>query len=417
LHKGFINHSFYDIFYKWLKDNCLSHPVQEYNIVTRRAFIHGRIITPEIEVADGTLVIEGGQILSLGKASSARIPDGTDVVDCSGKTLAPGFIDLHLHGGGGYDFSDEQGLVGTARFHASCGTTSILPTLCPDTLPNLKKQLTLLGNGYPASEGGPLPDILGIHLEGPFLSVKRKGCFASGSFSLFEPGMVKDLSEASKGALRLMTLAPELPGGMDLIREVSEAGIIPCLGHSDATYEQTIDAVSAGLRHAVHLFNAVRGFHHRAPGCAVAALLHPEVSVEMIVDGHHLHKAAVEMICRLKGEDKVILVSDAVPLAGHHDGTFMLGGKAVKVEEGRAVNEEGSLAGSLLTMADALKKTVQWAGIPLRDALRMASLNPARLLGLSNKKGRLFAGGDADFVILSESLDIQEVYIGGIPVG
>ncbi len=385
--------------------------------MTRRAFIHGRIITPEIEVRDGALVIEDGQILSLGKASKTQIPDRTDVVDCAGKVLAPGFIDLHLHGGGGHDFLDEQGLVGAARFHASCGTTAILPTLCPDTLPNLKKQLSLFGKGYPANEQGSLPEILGIHLEGPFLNAKRKGCFDPDLFLPYQPGMVNDLSEASKGTLRLMTLAPELPGGMELIREVRDRGIIPCLGHSDATYEQTVEAVSAGLRHAVHLFNAVRGFHHREPGCAMAALLHPEVSVEMIVDGHHLHKAAVEMIYRLKSEDKVILVSDAVPLAGHHDGTFMLGGKAVKVEEGRAVNDEGSLAGSLLTMAGALKKTVQWAGIPLRDALRMASLNPARLLGLSNKKGRLFAGGDADFVILSESLEVQEVYIGGIPVG
>ncbi len=408
--------------------------------MTRRAFIHGRIITPEIEVTDGTLVIEGGQILSLGKAHKVQIPDGADVVDCSGKVLAPGFIDLHLHGGGGHDFSDEQGLVGAARFHATCGTTSILPTLCTDTLPNLKKQLSLLGKGYPATEQGPLPalslvpprrwdkngyrateegplpEILGIHLEGPFLNAKRKGCFDPDSFLPYQPGMVNDLSEASKGTLRLMTLAPEIAGGMELIREVRDTGVIPCLGHSDATYEQTVEAVSAGLRHAVHLFNAVRGFHHREPGGAMAALLHPEVSVEMIVDGYHLHKAAVEMIYRLKGEDKVILVSDAVPLAGHHDGTFMLGGKSVRVEEGRAVNDEGSLAGSLLTMAGALQKAVQWAGIPLRDALRMASLNPARLLGLSNKKGRLFSGGDADFVILSESLEVQEVYIGGIPV-
>ena len=382
---------------------------------TIRAFTHGRIITPEKEIPDGTLIVAGRGIQSLGRSSDIRVPDGAEVIECTGKILTPGFIDIHLHGGGGYDFSDAEGLAGAARFHASQGTTAMLPTLCPESLPKIRTNLALLGKGYPQNtdDESPLPEIIGLHLEGPFLNPKRRGAFDAGSLLLPRSGLIREFFEASGGALRLMTLAPELDGGMALIREAKEFGIIPCLGHSDATYEQAAAAFHIGIRHATHLFNAMRGFHHRAPGCALSALLDPEISVEVVVDGHHLHEAAVEMVYRLKGRDKMILVTDAAPLSGLQSGSCMLAGQRVEIRGEKALNQEGNLAGSLLSMAEALRLSVQRARISLVDAARMATLNPAQLLGLSDIRGRLFAGGEADLVILNGSLKVDAVYIGG----
>lgn len=381
-----------------------------------RAFIHGKILTPESEIEDGSLLTRGPFILAVGRSTEVPVPEGACVVDCTDKIVVPGFIDLHVHGGGGFDFRDEEALAGAARYHASHGTTSLLPTLCPDTLPRLEKQLSLLGKRYPSTGKGPLPEILGLHLEGPFLNPRRRGVFDPGFFAAPQPGMVRSLFEASGGTLRLMTLAPEIPGGMEAVEEITEAGIIASLGHSDATYEQSLRAFSLGVRHTAHLWNAMRGFHHREPGCAMAALLHPGISVEVIVDGHHLHEMTLQLIRRLKGAERMVLVSDAVPLSGLDQGSVLLGGRRVTVREGRAVDEEGNLAGSLLTMGGALKKAVQWARIPLKYAVRMATLNPARLLGVSQHKGRFFTGGDADLVILSEFIEVEAVYIGGTRV-
>lgn len=377
------------------------------------AFTRGRIFTPEMEIVEGTLVTSGSEIRSIGKSSETEVPSGAEVVDCSGKILAPGFVDLHLHGGGGNDFSNQEGLVATARFHASCGTTSMVPTLGPDRIPGLKHQLSLLGQGYPKASEGPLPEILGLYLEGPFLSPGQGGAFDVDVLALPQEGLIDELAEASNRTLRMMALAPELPGGTELVREVRDKGIIPCLGHTNASYDQALLAISEGVRHTTHLFNAMSGFHHREPGAAMAALLHPDVSVEVIVDGHHLHPATVQMVYRIKGAERMILVSDAVPLSGSKGGSFRFGGQEVEIRDGAAVNQEGHLAGSLLTLAEAVRMAVEWAGIPLMQALRMATLNPACLVQVENRKGRLFEGGDADLVVLSESLEIEAVYIGG----
>lgn len=380
-----------------------------------RAFTHGRIFTPEIEIPDGTLLTRGSKIMAVGKASDIEVPAEAEVVDCTGRIVAPGFIDIHLHGGDGHDFLSGEGLAGAARFHASRGTTAMVPTLCPDTLPRLRDQLARLGRGYGAHEG-PLPGILGLYLEGPFLNTAKRGAFDPSLICLPQPGVVRALFEASSGALRMMALAPELPGALETVREIKAMGMIPCLGHTDATYEETHAAFSNGVRHATHLFNAMKGFHHREPGAAMAALLHPEVSVEVILDDHHLHQATVDLLYRLKGAARMILISDAVPLAGRSEGSAMLGGQRVEVRDGKAVNGEGNLAGSLLTLADAVKRAVQWAHLPLKQTLRMATLNPARLLGLPDRKGRLAQGADADLVIMDQDLDVQGVYISGSQV-
>jgi N-acetylglucosamine-6-phosphate deacetylase len=423
IRESFENLLFYDMLYE-LRSSSLQHessegeadPEMGINPDTFRAFIRGRIFTPEIEIPDGTLVTRGSSILGLGKTGEITFPAGTELVDCTGKIIVPGFIDLHVHGGGGFDFSDERGLLGAARFHASRGTTCLVPTLCPGSIPRMKGQLNLLGNGYPSEQKSGLPEILGLHMEGPFLNPGNRGTFDPDRLIPPRSGLVKELHDASEGKLCMMSLAPELAGSMDVVREIRDLGMIPALGHSDATYDEAQNAFSAGVCHVTHLWNAMRGFHHREPGCSMAALFDPDVSVELIVDGHHLHDATIKMIHRLKGPERMILVSDASPLAGKMKGSFIFGGQQVMVQNGRAVNNEGNLAGSLVTMGDALRKAVKWAHIHFRFAIRMATLNPARLLGVSNRKGRLFEGGDADMVVLNNSLEVESVYIGGIEV-
>ncbi len=381
-----------------------------------RVFRHGRLYTPEREIADGILVIRGSRIERVGEASDNAVPPGADVSDCRGMHVIPGLVDVHLHGGGGFDVAAPGGVDGAARFHGARGTTAILPTLGPDTVPALGRKLAVLAAGFGESGPDPRPEILGLNLEGPFLNAKRGGAFQAVALASPDPALIDGLCDAAGGTLRLMTIAPELPGAQACIRALLARGVVPALGHSDASFEEADAAFTAGLRHVTHLFNAMRGIHHREPGCAVAALLHRDVTVEVIVDGQHLHDAMVEMVYRLKGAEAMILVSDAVPPAGARQGAFVLGGQRVRVEDGQAVNESGRLAGSLLTLADALRRVVQCGAIPFPEALRMATLNPARLLGVSERKGVLRAGADADLVILNASLELQAVYIGGRPV-
>jgi len=288
---------------------------QAENADTILALTHGRILTPSREIPDGTLLVQKGRIAALGEASDLTVPSSSVEIDCGGKILVPGFIDLHLHGGGGFDFCESDGLTGAARYHALHGTTSLLPTIGPVERSELEEILARLAAGYPRDREGALPRLLGLNVEGPFLNPEKAGALGIDALSRPEPGDVKAFQDAGAGKIRLMTIAPEINGGMRGVREILDAGIVPALGHSEATFEEAVEAFSAGLRHVTHLFNAMRGFHHRRPGCAVAALVDPRVTVEVIADGHHLHDGTLKMIYRLKGAEGMALISDAVPSA------------------------------------------------------------------------------------------------------
>jgi N-acetylglucosamine-6-phosphate deacetylase len=357
--------------------------------------------------------MEGGSIRAVGSRSEIDIPRGCSELALTGKTIVPGFVDLHLHGGGGYGLSDRESIEGAIRYHGRCGTTAMLLTVEPLALPALKERLALIKECCSELRGDSLPEIIGIHLEGPFLNKERSGALSRMHFGNPDPALAGELIDASGGALKVMTLAPELPGGLDVIGTLREAGVIAALGHSDASYEEARAAFGAGVNHATHLFNAMRGIHHRDPGCAVAALLDPGVIVEVVVDGHHLHPGMVGMVHRMKGTAGMVLVSDAVALAGEPAGAFTMGGQRITVKEGRAVNREGTLSGSLLTMAEAVRNTVDYGTIPLGDAVKLAAGNPAKCLGIADRKGRLAQGADADFVVLNKSLEVDRVYIAG----
>ncbi|NOY53991.1 MAG: N-acetylglucosamine-6-phosphate deacetylase [Deltaproteobacteria bacterium] len=377
---------------------------------------HGKILTPLDVIPDGALLVEKGKIAALGEAANLPVPPGATRIDCTGKIMVPGFVDLHVHGGGGFDFNDAGGWTGAARYHALHGTTSLLPTVRPLPLPELEETLACLASGYPGTGDGPLPYLPGFNLEGPYLNPQRAGALGKDGLAKPRPGAVRALQEAASGRIRLMTIAPEIQGGMKAVSEILDAGILPVLGHSGASFEEAQAAFDAGVRHVTHLFNAMTGFHHRNPGCAVAALLDPGVTVEVIADGRHLHEATLRMIHRLKGAGGMIGVSDAVPLSGKGEGSFRMGGEEVTIRQGAAVNASGNLAGSRITLADAFRHLVEKIGIPLAEALSMMTLAPARLLGLSEGKGELLPGGDADVVVLSGTLEVERVLIGGVEV-
>ncbi len=379
-------------------------------------FTRARVITPEQEIANGVVIVQGGTITNVGLPSVIRIPSGCREIDCRNRILVPGFVDLHVHGGGGREFSEEEGGCTAARFHARHGTTSLLATLGPAAIAELDAGPFWgeAGRLPDAEEGGP--EILGLYLEGPFLNRGKRGVLDASRFRDPEPAWVDALQKVSDGKIRMMTLAPELPGGEALIREILQAGILPALGHSDASFGEARRAFDCGVRHVTHLFNAMRGIHHREPGCVAAALLDPDVTVEVIPDGHHLHDATVGLIHRLKGVDRMIVVTDAVALCGVPDGSRWFEGSWVTLRDGRVENSEGRLAGSLLTMDRALRRMVREIGIPLQEVLRMMTLNPARILGISHRKGRILPGADADLVLLNESLEVESVYIRGVEV-
>ncbi|MYU04697.1 N-acetylglucosamine-6-phosphate deacetylase [Streptomyces sp. SID8366] len=356
------------------------------------------VVLPTGTVKNGTVAVDGERI-------TGTPPAGAQVLDVSGHWLVPGFVDLHNHGGGGASFSGTAEQILTAiRTHRAHGTTTLVASTVTDEMDLLVRQAGLL------SELAEQGDIAGIHFEGPFISPCRKGAHSEALLRDPEPAEVRKLIDAARGQARMLTLAAELPGGIDSVRLLAEHGVIAAIGHTDATYEQTVDAIEAGATVATHLFNAMPALGHRTPG-PVAALLEDErVTVELINDGTHLHPAALELAFHHAGPDRVAFITDAMDAAGSGDGRYMLGPLEVEVSEGVArLVEGGSIAGSTLTLDRAFKRAVTVDRLPVEDAVKALSANPARLLGLSERVGSLEPGKDADLVLLDADFDVKGV--------
>ena len=382
-----------------------------------------RILTPDEEITDGIIIVEGGRITGVGHRDAMRIPaDATDFV-ANGMTIVPGFIDLHIHGAGGHDVmeANARSLDRVVSTVARCGTTSLVATTVTapleDTCRSLEGIARYIRNHEnaedPAKQTRPAAEILGIHLEGPFISKARRGVHPPDAISKPSIEIFDQLVKAADGLVRILTIAPELPGALPLIAHAAAAKIVVALGHTDADYDQARAAIEAGARHCVHIYNAMRPFAHRDPGIIGAVLTDPDVTAEVIADLVHVAGPAIQVLIGTKGFDSVLLVSDGIAATGMSDGTYRLGNFEVSVKDGVARNSEGKLAGSTLTLDRAVRNLVG-LGVSITDAIRMATVLPARRLGLAGKKGIIAEGADADLVALTPDLRVGAVMTRGV---
>ncbi|HEY6904696.1 MAG TPA: N-acetylglucosamine-6-phosphate deacetylase [Candidatus Acidoferrales bacterium] len=381
-----------------------------------------RILTPEEEINDGIIVVEDSRIAALGHRDEIRVPAGAIDYVAAGMTVVPGFVDVHIHGAGGHDVMEANAraldrITATVARH---GTTSMVATTVTapieDTCHSLEGIARYIRSREnpeePPKAGRPAAEILGVHLEGPFISATRRGVHPVESITRPSVEIFDKLLKAADGFVRILTVAPELPGAMDLIGAAVAAKVTVALGHTDANYEQARAAIQAGARHAVHIYNAMRPFTHRDPGIVGAILTDPDVTAEVIADGVHVAGPAIQVLIGTKGFDTVLLVSDGIAATGMRDGNYRLGNFEVSVRGGICRNAEGKLAGSTLTLDHALRNVVD-LGVPLRDAVRMATVLPARRLGVAGKKGIIAVGADADLVALTADLQVAGVMTRG----
>lgn len=340
-------------------------------------------------------------------------PESYELIDATGLYIAPGFIDLHVHGGSGFDVMDAsaRALREMARYHASGGTTSFLPTVSASSPAQMIKALQAIAALSQRHTGGAM--ILGAHLEGPFLNPASAGALDKNQLRHPDIKEMESLLSTAEGNLRMITLAPELPGIREIIRMNTREGVVVAVGHSRANYEETIQAIKYGVRYAVHTFNATIPMHHRDPGLLGAVLTAPEVVTEAIADNYHLHPAMLQFLLSIKGKRGATLATDAIRAAGMSDGTYKFAGRQITVHNGKTSTPGGTLAGSTITMAQAVRNAVRFGNISLPDAVRMASANPARVLGLEDQKGSLAPGMDADIVLLDEDLEVRLVMVQG----
>ncbi|MFD9189977.1 N-acetylglucosamine-6-phosphate deacetylase [Streptomyces phaeochromogenes] len=367
---------------------------------------------PHIVVLSGANVVlptgtvPGGRVIVEGTRIAGSAPVGAPTVDLRNHWVVPGFVDMHNHGGGGASFTSgtvEEILKGihTHRLH---GTTTLVASTVTGDMDGLAHRAGLL------SELAEQGDLAGIHFEGPFISPCRKGAHSEELLRDPDPAEVRKLIDAARGRASMVTLATELPGGIDSVRLLAEHGVIAAIGHTDATYEQTVEAIDAGATVATHLFNAMPTLGHRSPG-PIAALLEDErITVELINDGVHLHPASLQLAFHHAGGDRVAFITDAMDAAGFGDGRYMLGPLEVEVSEGVArLVEGGSIAGSTLTLDRAFKRAVTVDRLPIEDVVSAIAANPARSLGLYDRVGSLEPGKDADLVVLDADFELKGV--------
>ncbi|KOG43525.1 N-acetylglucosamine-6-phosphate deacetylase [Streptomyces decoyicus] len=376
----------------------------------RTVLAGARLARPSGVVERGRIAIEGGRIgdvhsrdLDLDEAAAGR------TVDLSGHLIVPGFVDMHVHGGGGGSFSsaDPEECLKVAETHRRHGTTSMVASTVTGELADLARQAAVLAELVQQGE------LAGIHFEGPFISADRCGAHQPELLRDPDPADVRKLIDASHGTVSMMTVAPELPGGMESVRLLADAGVIAAIGHTDSTYDTTRRAIEAGATVATHLFNAMPALGHRAPG-PVAALLEDErISVELINDGTHLHPAMLQLAVREAGAGRVAFITDAMGAAGMNDGMYPLGPMQVEVKDGVARISEGptagSIAGSTLTLDRAFQRAVTVDGLTVDQAVQALSATPARLLGIDDRTGSLQTGKDADLVVLDAAYDLVGV--------
>jgi N-acetylglucosamine-6-phosphate deacetylase len=325
----------------------------------------------------------------------------------------PGFIDIHVHGGGGFSLAtrDPGEIEAHARWVVSHGVTSFLPTICAGGFEEGLEFMRTAARAAGSVNAGA--NVLGINSEGPFVNPERRGALPSAWISPPSAQGFERVVDAAEGQLRMMTLAPELPGAIEGLKQAITRGTKVSVGHTDAEYETACRAFDEGASHVTHAFNAMRPFHHRDPGPVLAAIDSPDVTLEVIADGVHLHPATVRWLVEAAGPGRVALITDAVPPAGLDSGVFQLAGQEAQLTEGRMLLPDGTIAGGAQTMDQIIRNVVEWQAADLPSAVRMASTVPARVLSLDDSKGRIAPGYDADLVALDPNLEVVATWVQG----
>lgn len=379
--------------------------------------LHGAtLFTPKEIIERGAVIVsDEGKITFVGRETSAPRADGIHI-DLGGRILAPGFIDIHVHGGKGVMFEVEGDVRSLLRDYSnwvpSTGVTGFLCSIAAPTGEALVRGIeayvhALRQGGYPGAEP------LGLHLEGPFLNREKKGAFNPAWLRPVSLEEIEACLQAGQGMIRQVTLAPELPGAVAAAERVRNAGAVAALGHTNADYAGASAALRGGWAHVTHTFNAQRGFDHRAPGVFGAVLGSDVVMAELIADTFHVHPGAMKVLVRCLGADRIVLITDAIAGAGQPDGEYTLVGQQVRVEGGRATLADGTLAGSVTMLNRCVRNMHREVGVPLLQAVQMASLNPARAIGLAERLGSIAVGKDASLTAMDEDANVSWTMVRG----
>lgn len=354
---------------------------------------------------DGSFLEQAIYINEHRLVDKAEYQDDGEVIDAEGLLVLPGLVDIHSHGAAGEDFSDgnPEGLKKILQYEKRCGITSYCPTSM--TFPKERlRQIFASIKGAQTEEGAK---VVGINMEGPFLDPVKKGAHVEEWIAAPDAAFVRELNQDVDGLVRLVTLAPNMDGAEEFIKEMHEEVCIS-LGHTVADYDCASRAMKLGAHHVTHLYNAMQPFGHRAPGLIGAAMDDPECMVELICDGYHIHPSAIRAAFRMFGPERVILISDSMRATGMENGTYELGGQEVTVQDRKAVLKDGTLAGSATNLYGCMCKAVEF-GIPLEQAIMAATANPARSIGIFDRVGSIRIGKQADLLLVSENLELKRV--------
>jgi N-acetylglucosamine-6-phosphate deacetylase len=374
------------------------------------------VYSEEKIIENGFIKIKDQKIFEVGTIEILENVDDFEIVELPSHFKAvPGFIDVHIHGVNGADTMDatKEAIDTMVTALPKEGTTSFLATTMTQESEQIQKALINAGEYIETQPSRGTAEILGIHLEGPFVNAKMAG--AQPVNYIIDPDLAKfkKWQTLSKGNIKLVTIAPERPGGLEMIRYLKANGIIASIGHTAATYDEVSEAINAGANHVTHLYNQMRGLHHREPGVVGAAFLRDELIAEIIVDGVHVRPEMVKLAFKQKQSEGLILITDSMRAKCLKNGKYDLGGQEVTVKEGKAVLEDGTLAGSILKLGHAVKSIIAYTGCSLEETIEMASVNPAKQLNIFERKGSIAAGKDADIVILDDNLEVFMTFCRG----
>ena len=375
-----------------------------------KAIVNGRIVAPHAVIRGKVLLYDERVI---GIVDPGETPEGVETLDAKGNYVIPGLVDMHIHGYMGEDASDGsfEGLKTMARGVAKNGVTSFLPTTMTVSYEELRQAFAQIRRAMEESrlDSWDGAAVVGANAEGPFINITKKGAQAGEHVRPGDPAFLKEFADV----IRVFTIAPEVEGNLDCIREMArDTSMLISMGHTAANFEQAQAGIEAGVRHVTHLFNAQTGLLHRDPGVVGAALLDSRVSCELIADTFHVHKALFQLVASLKGE-QMVLITDCTRAGGMPDGEYTLGGQPIFVKGIECRLKDGTIAGSVLKLNEAVRNVLANTDLTISQAVNMASLNPARRIGLSASKGSIEAGKDADFAIVDDAIDVQATILGG----